>query len=135
LQIGFIDQFTTRLLITLNYSAITDFYILQITTAHGNSFQSPIVSTSRSLVTALTVRILQLHRPSLLFTDFLTTANWQLSLLQLTVLLAPIILLITYRHRPHRKHRFSVAVPLLLIKNIFFSSGHFFVVCFEVVTQ
>jgi hypothetical protein len=52
LEIGFIDHFNTRLVTTLNYSAIADFNILQITTAHAKSFQSAAVPTSRSLVTA-----------------------------------------------------------------------------------
>jgi hypothetical protein len=34
LYIGFIDHLNTRLVNTLNYSAIADPYILQITTAH-----------------------------------------------------------------------------------------------------
>jgi hypothetical protein len=52
LKIGFINQFTTGLVIPLKYSAITDFHTLQIITAHANCFQSAVVSTSRSLVTA-----------------------------------------------------------------------------------
>jgi hypothetical protein len=40
LEIGFNDHFNTRLVKTLNYSAITDLHILKITTTHGMSFQS-----------------------------------------------------------------------------------------------
>jgi hypothetical protein len=52
LGIGFIDHLSTQLVTTLNYSAIADFQTLQITTAHAKSFQSALVSTSHSLVTA-----------------------------------------------------------------------------------
>jgi hypothetical protein len=41
----------TQLVIPLNHSAIVDFHILQITTAHAKSFEC-CVFTSRSLVTA-----------------------------------------------------------------------------------
>jgi hypothetical protein len=44
LEIGFIDHFTTRLVTTLNYSAIADHHNLQITTAHGKPFQSALTS-------------------------------------------------------------------------------------------
>jgi hypothetical protein len=47
LEIKFIDHFNTRLVTTLNYSAIANLHILQITTAHSTPFQcamsSPIV--------------------------------------------------------------------------------------------
>jgi ethanolamine utilization microcompartment shell protein EutS len=47
LEIGFIDHFNARLVITLNYSAFGDLHALQITTAHAESFQfdvsSPVV--------------------------------------------------------------------------------------------
>jgi hypothetical protein len=36
LDIGFIDHFYTQLLIALNYNAIADFHILQITTPHAS---------------------------------------------------------------------------------------------------
>jgi hypothetical protein len=39
-----IDHFNTRPVTTLNYSAITKLHTLQITTAHGNSFQSAVSS-------------------------------------------------------------------------------------------
>jgi hypothetical protein len=52
LEIGFIDHFNTWPVTKSNYSAIADFHILPITTAHAKSFQSAVVSTSRSLVTA-----------------------------------------------------------------------------------
>jgi hypothetical protein len=51
-----------------------------------------------------------------------------------TLLFAPTVLVITSRHRPHRKHHSCVAVQLLLIKNLLPSSGHCFIVCFLVVT-
>jgi hypothetical protein len=70
--------------ITLNYIAIADPHTLEITTSHAKTFQfavsSPVVSWSRPL----TVGILQLHRPSLPFTDSLTT-DLQLTLLQLII--------------------------------------------------
>jgi hypothetical protein len=37
-EIGFTDHFNTRLVTTLNYSAIVDFHTLQIATAHDNFF-------------------------------------------------------------------------------------------------
>jgi hypothetical protein len=47
LGIGFLDHLNTRLMATLNYSAIADLHTLQITTANANSFQyavsSPVV--------------------------------------------------------------------------------------------
>jgi ethanolamine utilization microcompartment shell protein EutS len=44
LEIGFIDHFTTRLVATFNYSAVADFYILQITAAHAKYFQFAVSS-------------------------------------------------------------------------------------------
>jgi hypothetical protein len=44
LEIGFMDHFDTRLVTTINYSAIADLHILQITTAHANSFHSAVFS-------------------------------------------------------------------------------------------
>jgi hypothetical protein len=60
LEIGFTDHFNTRLVTTLNYSAIANLQTLQITTAHSKSLQS---FTSRFPVTDF-----QLHQPSLFFT-------------------------------------------------------------------
>jgi hypothetical protein len=91
LDIGFIGRFKTRLVTTLNYSAIVDLHILQITTAHAKSFPACSVFTSSCLVTASnsgesssasTFASLpssyQVHRVSLLFTDSLmTTAQSQ----------------------------------------------------------
>jgi hypothetical protein len=51
-EIGFVDHFNTRIVITFNYSATADFHTLQIAAAHAKSFQSAAVSTSRSLVKA-----------------------------------------------------------------------------------
>jgi D-alanyl-lipoteichoic acid acyltransferase DltB (MBOAT superfamily) len=124
MEIGFIDHFTTRLVNASNYNAITDFHTFQITTAHTNPSQSITVSTSRFLVTAsnsegsstsaLTSLHAgsQLHRLSLPFTDSFCT-------------LAQIVLLITSRHGPRRKH------SLFLYSNRF--RGNMFV-C-ESVTQ
>jgi hypothetical protein len=51
LEIGFIDHFNTRLMTTLNYSAIADLHTLQITRASLSLFQpavcSPLVSWQR----------------------------------------------------------------------------------------
>jgi hypothetical protein len=44
LETGFIDHFKTRLMTTLNYSAIADLHTSQITTAHAKSFQSAVSS-------------------------------------------------------------------------------------------
>jgi hypothetical protein len=52
LVIGFIDHLHTQLITTSDYSAITDLYTLQITTAHSK-LQSFIVFPSCCLVTAL----------------------------------------------------------------------------------
>jgi hypothetical protein len=46
LDIVFIDHFNTQLVITLNYSIITNFHTLQITRAHAKSFQAHTVFTS-----------------------------------------------------------------------------------------
>jgi hypothetical protein len=40
LEIGFIDHFNTQLMTTLNYSAIPNLHILQITRAHRQVFSS-----------------------------------------------------------------------------------------------
>jgi hypothetical protein len=52
LDIGFIDHFNTQLQIPLNYSVITDFHILQITSAHAKSFPARNVFTGSCLATA-----------------------------------------------------------------------------------
>jgi hypothetical protein len=57
LDIGFIDLFNTQLMITLNYSAITDFCTIQIMTAHATFFPARNVFTSSCLVTAPTMAI------------------------------------------------------------------------------
>jgi hypothetical protein len=44
LQIEITDHFTTWLVTTLNYSAIADLHIIQITAAHAKSFQSAFTS-------------------------------------------------------------------------------------------
>jgi hypothetical protein len=48
----FIDHFNTRLVTTLNYSAIANLLTLKIATAHAKSFPACNVLTSRFLVTA-----------------------------------------------------------------------------------
>jgi hypothetical protein len=52
LEIGFIDHVNLQFVTTLNYSAIANFHNLVITTAYAKSFQSSVISTSLSLVTA-----------------------------------------------------------------------------------
>jgi hypothetical protein len=44
LEIGLIDHFNTRLVTTLNYSAIANLRTLQITRAHAKPFQSAVPS-------------------------------------------------------------------------------------------
>jgi hypothetical protein len=44
LTIRFIDHFNTRLVTTLNYSAIADLHTLQMTAAHTKPFHSPVSS-------------------------------------------------------------------------------------------
>jgi hypothetical protein len=51
-DIGFIDHFNTQLVITLNYSAITNLHTLQTTSAHVKSFPAYSVFSSGCLVTA-----------------------------------------------------------------------------------
>jgi hypothetical protein len=51
-EFGFIGLFNTRLVTTINYSAIADLDTQQITTAHDKSFPARSVFTNRSLVTA-----------------------------------------------------------------------------------
>jgi hypothetical protein len=55
--IVFIDHFNTRLITTLNYSAISNFRILQFTRAHAESFPARSVFTGSCLVTAPTMAI------------------------------------------------------------------------------
>jgi hypothetical protein len=50
-DIAFTDHFNTQLVTTLNYSAIANLHILQITRAHANSFPGRSVFTSSCLVT------------------------------------------------------------------------------------
>jgi hypothetical protein len=57
LDIAFIDDLNTLLIITLNYSAIANFHTLQITRAQAKSFLSYSVFTSSCLVTAPTMAI------------------------------------------------------------------------------
>jgi hypothetical protein len=51
LEIGFIYHFNTRIVTTINYSAIAHLHTSQITPAHARSFQSSF--TSRYPVTGL----------------------------------------------------------------------------------
>jgi hypothetical protein len=50
LKNGFIDHFNTRLVITINYSAIVNLHTSQITRAHAQTFQfavsSPVVPSN-----------------------------------------------------------------------------------------
>jgi hypothetical protein len=64
LDIGFIDHFNTQLGTTSNYSAIANLHTLQITRTDAKSLPACCVFTSRSLVTALTLEILQRPRSS-----------------------------------------------------------------------
>jgi hypothetical protein len=58
---GVVDHLYSRLGTTSNYSATDNLHNLQITTAPAKHFPAYCVFTSRSLATALTVQILQLH--------------------------------------------------------------------------
>jgi hypothetical protein len=58
---GFTDHFTTRLGTTRNYSATANLHTSQISAANTKSSPACSVSTSRSLATAFTVEIPQLH--------------------------------------------------------------------------
>jgi hypothetical protein len=80
LQTGFIDHFDTLLVNTLNYNAIANLQALQITTAQAKSFQSAVVSTGCSLVTASNSEDSSTAPTKFFFTDSLTI----LSVLQLT---------------------------------------------------
>jgi hypothetical protein len=51
-DIGFIDHFNTRLVTTLNYSAIADLHILKITRVHVKSISACSIFTSRFQATA-----------------------------------------------------------------------------------
>jgi hypothetical protein len=127
MEIEFIDHFKTRLVTTLNSSAIP----LQITTAHAKSFQS--VFSSRSLVTASNSR------------DS-STAPTKFSLHRLPYnslqTLAPVVLIITSRHGSRKKYRsllysnrcranrfakalLSNGCVYALIENLLPSSGYF----------
>jgi hypothetical protein len=52
LDIGFLDHYNTRLVITLNYSAIANFQTLQNTRSHVMSLPVSSIFTRRFLVTA-----------------------------------------------------------------------------------
>jgi hypothetical protein len=52
LDIGFIDYFNTKLVITHNYSVIANFHTLQLTRAHTKPFPALSVFISSCLVTA-----------------------------------------------------------------------------------
>jgi hypothetical protein len=52
LDIGFIDHFTTQLVITLNYSAIANFHTLKFARTNAKYFPARSVFTSSCLVTA-----------------------------------------------------------------------------------
>jgi hypothetical protein len=59
MEIKFIDHFNTQLVITLNYSVITNIRTLQITRVHA-AFPACSVFISSCLVRAPTVALLQL---------------------------------------------------------------------------
>jgi hypothetical protein len=73
-HIGFIDHFTTQLVITLNYSPIVDFHTLQFTGAHAKSFRARSVFISICLVTALTMSISLL--PGSVLSERRLPSNW-----------------------------------------------------------
>jgi hypothetical protein len=52
LNIGYIDHFSTQLVITLNYSTISYFHTLQVSRAHTISLATCSVFTSSCMVTA-----------------------------------------------------------------------------------
>jgi hypothetical protein len=62
LEIGFTDHFNTRLVNTLNYSAIANLHNLQISTAYIKSIQSTVPSPVVPWQQLLRVEILQLPR-------------------------------------------------------------------------
>jgi hypothetical protein len=95
LEIRFIDDFNTRLVTTLNYSAIANLHTLPITRTHGKSFPACNVFTSRSLIMASN-------------SGDSSTAPSKSSLHRLpynSLSLAPFVFLITSRYGPRRKHR------------------------------
>jgi hypothetical protein len=57
MYIGLTDHFNTRILTTLNYSAIVDFHTLQITSAHAKIFQPTMFSSGISWERILTIAI------------------------------------------------------------------------------
>jgi hypothetical protein len=111
LETVFIDHFTTRIETTSNYSAITNIHTSQITTIHAKSFLACCVFTSRYLVTALSVEILQLSAlKSSLNGGSVPTITFLHGLPYRTDSVAPVVFLIAPRHAPRRRHRsFSYA--------------------------
>jgi hypothetical protein len=99
-----------QLVITLNYSAIADFYTLPITTAHAKSFPASGVFTNISLVTASNngYSSASLLKSSLCSTSLsasrLAAISHQPPLLFTTDLVAPAVFLITPPHGPRRQH-------------------------------
>jgi hypothetical protein len=71
LDTGFVDHL--QVVTTNNYSTVANSHTLLTTTAHAKFFQPTVSSLVVSQYRLLSVGILQLHRPSLLFTESLTT--------------------------------------------------------------
>jgi hypothetical protein len=101
----FIDYFCTRLGTASNYSAIVDVHYLQITAAPSKPFPACCVFTSRYLVTASNSVHFSASRPQVL--------SPQPPMQNSTELIAPSVLVITSRHRSHRKHPVSTVTLLL----------------------
>jgi hypothetical protein len=123
----------TQFVTTSNYNSLTSLDTLEInvTVAHIN----PSDFTSRFFVTA---NILQLtsneyllswqpsHTNLLFFSSLTQTQDFSLPCITRHCTLSLIVLVITFRHRPHRKDRSFVAVQLLPIRNLLPSSGRFY---------
>jgi hypothetical protein len=110
LLIGFIEHL--QIVTASNYSTVADSHILQITTARTKSFQFalsspvvdwgriPIISSASVLNSYLLATVPQItHCPNSRFSN--------------NYLNSRLVLLITSRHGPRRKHRTSVAFQLL----------------------
>jgi hypothetical protein len=74
LMIGFIDHFGTQLVTTLNYSAIADFHTSKWLQQMLSLFS--LLSLVVFLEQILIMEVLQLNRPSLLFTGFRKILNF-----------------------------------------------------------
>jgi hypothetical protein len=125
----FIDHLYTRLGNISTYSATADLHNTPITTAPAKPFPACCVFTNRSLTTASTIEILQLHalrlssQPPMQNSRELTycVISSQPPLQSSTELVAPVLFFVTPRRGPCRQHPFSNSS--CTVEYVFVSAG------------